>query len=93
VSGRHWIQVITATYTWSVSALIDRAGLVAALEAAVGKRVTVVSGPAGSGKTSLLRLWAERHGQDRRIAFVSVRPGAELFWFSVLGGIRAACGG
>ncbi|MEV4143594.1 LuxR C-terminal-related transcriptional regulator [Amycolatopsis sp. NPDC049691] len=76
-----------------MSALIDRAGLVAALEAAVDKRVTVVSGPAGSGKTSLLRLWAERHGQDRRIAFVSVQPGAELFWFSVLGGLRSACGG
>lgn len=84
--------MIAATYTRFVSALIDRAGLVAALDAAVDKRVTLVSAPAGSGKTSLLRLWAERHGQDRRIAFVSVRPGAELFWFSVLGGIRAACG-
>ena len=31
--------------------------------------------PAGSGKTSLLRAWAGRLGQGRRIAFMSVRPG------------------
>jgi hypothetical protein len=32
------------------------------------------SAPAGSGKTSLLRAWAGRLGQGRRIAFMSVRP-------------------
>jgi ATP/maltotriose-dependent transcriptional regulator MalT len=35
--------------------------------------MTIISAPAGSGKTSL--LWAGRLGQGRRIAFMSVRPG------------------
>jgi ATP/maltotriose-dependent transcriptional regulator MalT len=55
--------------------LIDRHDLVAALDHAAGKRVTIISAPAGSGKTSLLRAWAGRSRQDRRIAFMSVNPG------------------
>jgi len=54
--------------------LIDRHDLVAALDHAAEKKVTVISAPAGSGKTSLLLVWAGRPGQDRRIAFMSVRP-------------------
>src|SRR3984957_4971405 len=76
--------------------LIDRHDLVAALGRAAGKRVTVISAPAGSGKTSLLRAWAGRPGQDRRIAFVSVQRGqrdAQLFWLALLGAVRAATGG
>jgi LuxR family maltose regulon positive regulatory protein len=73
--------------------LIHRHDLVSALDRAARKQVTVISAPAGSGKTSLLRNWAGRPGQDRRIAFVSVRPGqrdAQLFWGTVLGAVRAA---
>jgi hypothetical protein len=55
--------------------LIDRHNLVAALDHAAEKKVTVISAPAGSGKNSLPRVWAGRPGQDRRIAFMSVRPG------------------
>ena len=76
--------------------LIDRHDLVAALDRAAGKRVTIISAPAGSGKTSLLRAWADRPGQDRRIAFMSVKPGqhdAQLFWLALLGAVRAATGG
>jgi ATP/maltotriose-dependent transcriptional regulator MalT len=76
--------------------LIGRHDLVAALDRAAGKRVTIISAPAGSGKTSLLREWAERAGQQRRIAFMSVPPGqhdAQLFWLALLGAIRAATGG
>ena len=75
--------------------LIDRPDLIAALDRAVEKKVTVISAPAGSGKTSLLRLWAGRQGQDRRIAFVSVRPGqqdAQLFWRTLLAAVRDARG-
>ena len=75
--------------------LIDRGDLVAALDRAAGKRVTIISAPAGSGKTSLLRAWAARPGQDRRIAFMSVRPGqhdAQLFWLALLGAVRDAAG-
>ncbi len=76
--------------------LIDRHDLVAALDRAAGKQVTIISAPAGSGKTSLLQAWAERAGQQRRIAFMSVRPGqhdAQLFWLALLGAVRVATGG
>jgi LuxR family maltose regulon positive regulatory protein len=48
--------------------------LVAALDRAAQKRVTIVSAPAGTGKTSLLRAWAAQPSQDCRIAFMTVRP-------------------
>jgi LuxR family transcriptional regulator, maltose regulon positive regulatory protein len=76
--------------------LIGRRDLVAVLDQAVAKQVTIISAPAGSGKTSLLRAWADRPGQDRPIAFLSVRPGQQddqLFWLALLGAIRAAAGG
>ena len=37
--------------------LLDREALLQTLDRAVSKRITVVSAPAGSGKTSLLRAW------------------------------------
>jgi LuxR family maltose regulon positive regulatory protein len=43
--------------------LIDRGDLVAALDRAAAGKVTIISAPAGSGKTSLLRAWAGRPGQ------------------------------
>ena len=67
----------------------------AALNRAAQKRVTIISAPAGSGKTSLLRVWADQPGRDRRIAFMTVRPGQhdmQLFWLTVLGAVRAAAG-
>jgi len=39
--------------------LLDRGDLLQVLDRAVEKRVTVISAPAGSGKTSLLRAWAD----------------------------------
>ncbi|WP_329047763.1 AAA family ATPase [Amycolatopsis sp. NBC_01488] len=78
-----------------MSDLIERRDLVAALDRAAGSRVTVVSAPAGSGKTSLLRLWCDQYGRGRRIAFMSVQPGqhdAQLFWHTLLGAVHAATG-
>ncbi len=75
--------------------LIDRHDLVAALDRAAGKRVTVISAPAGSGKTSLLHAFADRPDQER-IAFMSVPPGqhdAQLFWLALLGAVRGVSGG
>ena len=40
--------------------LIEREELLAALDRAAAGRVTIVSAPAGSGKSSLLRAWAAR---------------------------------
>ena len=75
--------------------LIHRHDLMAALNRAAQKRVTIISAPAGTGKTSLLRAWADQPGQDRRIAFMTVRPGQhdmQLFWLTMLGAVRAAAG-
>ncbi len=75
--------------------LIHRHDLMAALNRAAQKRVTIIAAPAGTGKTSLLRAWADQPGQDCRIAFMTVRPGQhdmQLFWLTMLGAVRAAAG-
>jgi LuxR family transcriptional regulator, maltose regulon positive regulatory protein len=75
--------------------LIRRNELMAALDRAARKRVTIVSAPAGTGKTSLLRAWADQPGEDCRIAFMTVRPGQhdmQLFWLTMLSVVRAAAG-
>jgi LuxR family transcriptional regulator, maltose regulon positive regulatory protein len=76
----------------AVSGWIDRGQLVAALDRAAAAKVTVVSAPAGSGKTSLLRPWADRPG---RLAVVQVQPGqhdAQPFWLTLLDAVRRAVG-
>ena len=79
--------------------LIDRGDLVAALDRAAASKVTVISAPAGSGKTSLLRAWAGLPSQPRRLALVQVQRGqqdAQQFWLALLGAVRhasaTACG-
>jgi LuxR family maltose regulon positive regulatory protein len=74
-----------------VAGLLPRDDLLAALDRAVARKVTVVSAPPGSGKTSLLRAWSERSNEDRRVAFVTVRRGQQdpqQFWLAVLDAIR-----
>jgi LuxR family transcriptional regulator, maltose regulon positive regulatory protein len=75
--------------------LVDRGELVAALDRAAAATVTVISAPAGSGKTSLLRAWADRPGQPHRLAVVQVQrdqQDAQQFWLGLLDAIHRATG-
>ena len=73
--------------------LLRRDDVLVTLDRATEKKVTVISAPPGSGKTSLLRTWSDRSSQDRRVAFVSVRrdqQDAQQFWLAVLDAIRSS---
>jgi LuxR family maltose regulon positive regulatory protein len=55
--------------------------------------VTIVSAPAGSGKTSLLRAWADRLGERHRLAVLRVQrdqQDAQQFWLALLAAVRHA---
>jgi LuxR family maltose regulon positive regulatory protein len=72
--------------------MLDRADLVQLLDRAATRRVTVISAPPGSGKTSLLRAWADRSNGRRHVAFVSVdrdQHNAQRFWAAVVEAIRS----
>jgi hypothetical protein len=59
-------------------------------------RVTVLSVPAGSGKTVLLRSWMGQASLAGCVAWVSVvrdAPDAQQFWLSVLGALRQTSAG
>jgi len=59
-------------------------------------RVAVVSAPAGSGKTFLLRSWIAETGLTGRAAWVAVRGeerDPQQFWLSVLAALRETTAG
>jgi LuxR family transcriptional regulator, maltose regulon positive regulatory protein len=59
-------------------------------------RVTVVSAPAGSGKTVLLRSWLGQDGLGGRAAWVPAGRGErdpQRFWATVAGALRQTSGG
>jgi LuxR family transcriptional regulator, maltose regulon positive regulatory protein len=75
--------------------MIDRGDLLAALDRAAARKVTIISAPAGSGKTSLLRAWAYRPGQPHRLAVLQVQRDqhdAQQFWLALLAAVRQASG-
>jgi LuxR family maltose regulon positive regulatory protein len=80
----------------SAAPLIARDHLVARLDRAVeAGKVTVISAPAGSGKTSLLHAWANGPGRRHRLAVMQVRRGqhdAQFFWLALLDAVRNAVG-
>src|SRR5438270_8507952 len=81
----------TSTSVSRAAGLLRRDDLLAALDRASLRKVTVISAPPGSGKTSLLRAWSDRANADRRVAFVSVprdQQDAQQFWLAVLEAIR-----
>ena len=78
-----------------VRPLIARDDLVARLDRAAARKVTLISAPAGSGKTSLLRAWADRPDQAHRLAVTQVHRrehDPQLFWLALLNAVRRAAG-
>jgi LuxR family maltose regulon positive regulatory protein len=76
--------------------LVPRQGLFEVLNRSVSGRVTVVSAPAGSGKTLLLPSWIDHGELARRVAWASVERAeedAQRFWSSVVEALRAAVDG
>ena len=74
--------------------VVSRPGLFGLL--AQAGRVTVVSAPAGSGKTLLLRSWAGDPDLAERVAWVPVQGeerDRQRFWLSVLGALRDTAAG
>jgi len=60
------------------------------------QRVTVVSSPAGSGKSSLVRSWIDDAGLTEDTAWVPVRReerDPQALWLSVLDSLRGTCPG
>ena len=67
--------------------LIDRGDLLSALDRAAARTVTIISAPAGSGKTSLVRAWADAQGERRQLAILQVQrdqQDAQQFWLALL---------
>jgi LuxR family maltose regulon positive regulatory protein len=92
--GKHVPQLISREVSGARS-LLARKDLLQLLDRAVTRRLTVISAPPGSGKTSLLRAWADRSTTLRRVAFVSVerdQRNDQRFWCSVLDAIRSPAG-
>ncbi len=89
--GEHVPQLISRDVS-GARGLLDRKDLLQLLDRALTKRVTIISAPPGSGKTSLLRAWAHRSTNLRRVAFVSVerdQQNEQRFWCAVLDAIRS----
>jgi LuxR family maltose regulon positive regulatory protein len=72
-------------------ALVQRARLVDVLIAGVGRKLTLVAAPAGSGKTSLLIEWQAVPEHSRSFAWLSLDPAdndAVRFWDCVIAALQ-----
>jgi LuxR family maltose regulon positive regulatory protein len=79
----------------SLPGLVARPSLFARLSAALEGGVTLISAPAGSGKTALLRSWITAAELSTRTAWVSVDPAehdAQHFWLGVVEALRSIPG-
>jgi LuxR family transcriptional regulator, maltose regulon positive regulatory protein len=63
-------------------ALVERGALLDALSAGRGRKLTLLSAPAGWGKTTLLAQWALGAGEDQRFGWLSLdRSDNDPVWF------------
>jgi len=73
--------------------MVERSRLLARLDAGVAGPLTIVTGPPGAGKTTLVSTWAQRHARSARPAWLSIdrsdtQP-AQL-WQAVLDAVQIA---
>lgn len=89
------MQPIERTRRAHPPSVVARTALFERLSAGFAGGITLVSAPAGSGKTVLLRSWIDAVGLGERTAWVSVerdeRDG-QRFWLSVVEALRGAAG-
>src|SRR5216683_3490489 len=75
------------------AALVEREPLLSALDGALATPLTLLSAPAGFGKTTLLSAWARRH--TAQVAWLSLDEldnSPTRFWVSLIAALRH-CGG
>ena len=75
--------------------VVARASLFARLSTAGERVVTLISAPAGSGKTILLRSWIAAEGLASRTAWVTVDRGEhdpQRFWLQIVDELRGVAG-
>ena len=75
--------------------MVARRKLFAVLSSAPAGGVILVSAPAGSGKTVLVRSWVRDAGLRDRVAWISVERGerdGQRFWLSVIGALAGVAG-
>jgi LuxR family transcriptional regulator, maltose regulon positive regulatory protein len=74
--------------------LVARPKLAARLDRGALARLTLISAPAGFGKTSLVAHWlSSRTAHDRTVAWIALDPADDLpaaFWAQVLAALQAA---
>ena len=75
------------------AALVEREPLLSALDGALATPLTLLSAPAGFGKTTLLSAWARRH--PAQVAWLSLEEldtSPTRFWVALIAALRR-CGG
>jgi LuxR family maltose regulon positive regulatory protein len=80
----------------SAPRLVVRQSLIDALSAGLSQPLTLVYGPAGSGKTMLVAQWAASAREKRPLAWLSLETGDNdlaRFWMYVIGALRSALPG
>src|SRR2546425_6684812 len=75
------------------AALVEREPLLSALDGALATPLTLLSAPAGFGKTTLLSAWARRH--EAQVAWLSLEErdtSPTRFWVSLIAALRRGGG-
>src|ERR1700744_4920721 len=71
--------------------VVQRGALIEALSAAPGRKLTLVSAPAGWGKTTLLAQWGSGAGDNQRFSWLSLDPSDNdpvWFWMYVIAALQ-----